>query len=505
MSKVPTEIDSITENMDGKGTEMIGYEEYLSKHSNVSKKRSEELRKGEYLLRKDGIALMPLNSVSWHEVVGVDPERLLCDCNVFHTRKACPHVAALLGKREDNGGKLPVTDARQYVKECLEELERTASKKPEYLRGYVETFTSKVGFLIVDLSWKDRQHLLLELARILNAPEWMKLFSDTSRQCFSELKWMSRAETGKLFDTLFEKRQEYKWSVIAMLLISMEGYLSKEKREILIREVAADEALTDKVMPMLSTFDYHYFSRERQVRFIRKADLSKIPGMYVSEVLHLMMEEPPLYADYLALVDRASLETGEVQPEDVKKLKEAGYGDRMQGAVDHLVYRINSMEDYNKVIACIPHETFLPAWKKRNETRRFRIFRSDDYQIIIDFLEDPEVNLDRYNVESLSPDVLDRIVEVRPENAKEICAATRKNYRASIKAGIPEKVRKNVMILAKGNDAIASKYVSDTDVFNRNGDDLVYLTAIGMHFKTLQKIAPELKKMEEPHAAGQNR
>ena len=194
-----------------------------------------------------------------------------------------------------------------------------------------------------------------------------------------------------------------------------------------------------------------------------------------------------------------------MQPEDVKKLKDAGYGDRMQGAVDHLVYRINSMEDYNKVIACIPHETFLPAWKKRNETRRFRIFRSDDYQIIVDFLEDPEVNLDRYNVESLSPDVLDRIVEVRPENAKEICAATRKNYRASIKAGIPEKVRKNVMILAKGNDAIASKYVSDTDVFNRNGDDLVYLTAIGMHFKTLQKIAPDLKKMEGPHAAGQNR
>ena len=108
-------------------------------------------------------------------------------------------------------------------------------------------------------------------------------------------------------------------------------------------------------------------------------------------------------------------------------------------------------------------------------------------------------------MESLSPDVLDRIVEARPEYAKEICAVTRKNYRASIKAGIPEKVRKNVMILAKGNDAIASKYVSDTDVFNRNGDDLVYLTAIGMHFKTLQKIAPELKKMEEPHAAGQNR
>ena len=108
------------------------------------------------------------------------------------------------------------------------------------------------------------------------------------------------------------------------------------------------------------------------------------------------------------------------------------------------------MEDYNKVIACIPHETFLPAWKKRNETRRFRIFRSDDYQIIIDFLEDPEVNLDRYNVESLSPDVLDRIVEARPEYAKEICAVTRKNYRASIKAGIPEKVRKNVLQVCFG-------------------------------------------------------
>ena len=482
---------------------MIGYEEYLSKHSNVSKKRAEELRKGEYLLRKDGIALMPLNSVSWHEVVGVDPERLLCDCNVFRTRKACPHVAAMLGKREDNGGKLPVTDARQYVKECLEELERTASKKPEYLRGYVEPFTSRVGFLIVDLSWKDRQHLLLELARILNAPEWMKLFSDTCRGCFSELRWASHEQTGKLFNTLFEKRQEYKWSVSAVL-INMESYFSKEKKEILIREVAADEAVTDQVMPMLSTYDYHYFSRERQVRFIRKVDLAEVPGNYVSEVLHLMMEEPPLYADYLALVDRASLETGEVQPEDVKKLKDAGYGDRMQGAVDHLVYRINSMEDYNKVIACIPHEMFLPAWKKRS-TSRHQWFRSGDYQIIIDFLEDPEVNLDRYNVESLSPDVLDRIVEARPEYAKEICAVTRKNYRASIKAGIPEKVRKNVMILAKGNDAIASKYVSDTDVFNRNGDDLVYLTAIGMHFKTLQKIAPELKKMEEPHAAGQNR
>ena len=256
---------------------MIGYEEYLSKHSNVSKKRAEELRKGEYLLRKDGIALMPQNSVSWSEVVGVDPERLLCDCNVFRTRKACPHVAAMLGKREDNGGKLPVTDARQYVKECLEELERTASKKPEYLRGYVEPFTSRVGFLIVDLSWKDRQHLLLELARILNAPEWMKLFSDTCRGCFSELRWASHEQTGKLFNTLFEKRQEYKWSVSAVL-INMESYLSKEKKEILIREVAADEAVTDQVMPMLSTYDYHYFSRERQVRFIRKVDLAEVPG-----------------------------------------------------------------------------------------------------------------------------------------------------------------------------------------------------------------------------------
>jgi len=61
MSKVQKGMDSVTENIDGKETEMIGYEEYLSKHSNVSKKRAEELRKGEYLLRKDGIALMPQN------------------------------------------------------------------------------------------------------------------------------------------------------------------------------------------------------------------------------------------------------------------------------------------------------------------------------------------------------------------------------------------------------------------------------------------------------------
>ena len=61
-----------------------------------------------------------------------------------------------------------------------------------------------------------------------------------------------------------------------------------------------------------------------------------------------------------------------------------------------------------------------------------------------------------------------------------------------------------LLLLARGEDAIAVKYVSEMDNSRKKGKDLVFIAAVGVKFNCLQKLAPELKRMEVSHAAGQD-
>ena len=86
---------------------MITFEEYLQKHPKVSRKRAESMLEYRCFFLEDyGInyALLPGEGYSG-DPLWVDVDNLVCDCNVFRTKKACPHVAAALGFIEKNGGR----------------------------------------------------------------------------------------------------------------------------------------------------------------------------------------------------------------------------------------------------------------------------------------------------------------------------------------------------------------------------------------------------------------
>ena len=64
-----------------------------------------------------------------------------------------------------------------------------------------------------------------------------------------------------------------------------------------------------------------------------------------------------------------------------------------------------------------------------------------------------------------------------------------------------KKALEAMMLLMRGDDAIAVKYASEWYVPKGYEDELAYLAAIGVHFDSVEKVVPTLKKLEVPNAA----
>ncbi|MBR2527969.1 MAG: hypothetical protein IKE58_05835 [Blautia sp.] len=107
-------------------------------------------------------------------------------------------------------------------------------------------------------------------------------------------------------------------------------------------------------------------------------------------------------------------------------------------------------------------------------------------------------------METLSCRILEVILSTHPEYRKEINNAARKIYRRATKDKIWSKAAEALILLARGDDSIAAKYAAEWETGKKSGEDLVYLAAVGTHFDCLQKVAPDLKKMEVTYAVGQN-
>ena len=490
---------------DKKGIEMIGYEAYMEKHPQVARKKADSLREAGGLFLKDGRVVLPRNS-NWEDTLVVDARKLDCGCSVYRTKKACPHVAAVIGMIEDNGGIIPVTDGKLHVQECLEQFTRPVRHLSDYQWMY-RSFIAQVCPFTENLSLEDKQQFILEVAHVLNDPQLMDIFYSICEKCFREFSWPLGQE--KIIVPLYKKRQEYRWAVVA-ILEKGHSIFTKEQEKTIVQEIAQDDALAVRFLPRLVSEYSSFFSREQLVAYLKSQKTEKLPSFILSDILHRMMEEPPLCEEYLGVIENVKNKNYlDLKYSDIKKLTKAGYGDRMNTIVELLVSQIRHFGDYNGVINCIPPGMFLPAWKKRisKKTSGKNCYWNhvlSEYEIVIDFRENPDADPDQYDLDTLGLDALEAILSAGSGRKKEVCNVLRKHYRAAIKGGNRAAARKALMILARGGDTITSKYVSDETTYERNGDDLVYLTAVGIHYDTLQKIAPELKRMENLHAAGQN-
>ena len=77
---------------------MIGYEEYLQKYPQVARRRADSMLSGSICyFFENNTAVMQENTTSDNYAV-VNIRSLTCTCNVFRNKKACPHVAAVLGR-----------------------------------------------------------------------------------------------------------------------------------------------------------------------------------------------------------------------------------------------------------------------------------------------------------------------------------------------------------------------------------------------------------------------
>ncbi|MBR2258093.1 MAG: hypothetical protein IJ899_12355, partial [Blautia sp.] len=484
--------------------QMIGYEDYLRKYPQVARSRAERmLSEGKCLFLKENghdLALLPRNSSS-DELIAVDLNRMTCECNVFHTKKACPHVAAALGFVEKNGGQVPYTDPVSHVYARLEWLKNI--RHDQYYHELSKLFLRDVAPFLKLLPKEEKKKYIFQLGCYFQDPQ-SNLDRDAFTTCYDYL-WEYNHGIAEL---LFQNRHDCFHAVVELMTKSYSCPFSEKEKQIILNEIASDDALAARYLPSLAGSYSSCFSRKQLLDYYRTVDENKIAPYQITELLkRLLNEEPPLYEEYLNMFDNypSIARYFDVGLFSVQKLVQAGYGNRLGKIADSIVSRMGGINDYFKVISLISHDQFLASWKKRkNDRNRYWTSNLAEWEIEVDFREDPEADPDDYELDELSCRILAVILETRPGYRKEINNAARKIYRRAVKERRQDEAMEALLLLARGEDAIAVKYVSEMDNSRKKGKDLVYIAAVGVKFNCLQKLAPELKRMEVSHAAGQD-
>ena len=485
---------------------MIGYEEYLKTHPAASRLRADRmLADGMAIFYKDhsyDYALLPGNS-SMDDLVEVDLQQLRCTCNVFRTKKACPHVAAALGMVEKNGGVAPYTDVVKLAYERLQYLK--GSKATDNSRFPVILFLRDVRPCLGLFPAKEKGKFFLELARYMEDPH-PQFTSNDFLNCYSDLTrgWDEKTEK-EIAKALYENRESCLRAISIMLERFYSNPFTDAQKKAIVTQIATDEKLAAQCMPSLAREYSSYFSREQLVAYYSTLDSQRVDPIFLKELLtRLVEEEPPRYETFLKIYNRQSKYIHfSVDNSLLGKLIKAGYRDKLGKLIEYQVSQMSRIEDYFDLIQYIPHEDFLPAWKKRQEERRRSRwgYASSDWEIEVSFREDPDVNLADYNLENLGCHLLEILLQAQPQSRESVNQAVRKIYRKAMKTNNRKKALEAMMLLMRGDDAIAVKYASEWYVPKGYEDELAYLAAIGVHFDSVEKVVPTLKKLEVPNAA----
>ncbi len=484
---------------------MIGYEDYLSAHPQVARSRAEKmLAQQECLfLKKRGynLALLPENGSS-SNLVSVYLDDLTCGCNVFRTKKACPHIAAALGFIEKNDGKIPYTDPVSHVYASLENLKSTTPGS-FFFHSASEHFRKVVLPYLDLLPDAEKQQVLLQLAYCLQMPE-SPLTESVFLDCYYELTKDGK-KSGHIAASLFQNRKSCYLAVAVLMSKAYSCPFTEKEKKMVLQEAASDDKLAAQLLPVLAYSYSSFFTREQFLSYFKKQDSKNLPGLIEEALLErLLKEDPPLFDEFFSIYNRSSYSRlFSMELDDVEKLIQAGYADRMTGIFKNLVLQIRNIDDYFQLIRIIPHEQFLSAWKEAKNENRYYYRVSSEVEAEIDFLEDPSPDPDDYYLEDFSCNVLEVIQRSRPEYRKSVNDAARKIYRKALKQGDHDMAKKALRLLVLGEDLIAVKYVSEWDSKNME-DTLVYIASVGIKFNCLQKLAPELTKLEVHHASRQD-
>ncbi|MBQ7645189.1 MAG: hypothetical protein IJS84_09215 [Spirochaetales bacterium] len=483
---------------------MRGYEEYMTKYPSVARRRAERfMADGSCLFLKEDsqdYALLPENGFM-DRLVYANLRAETCECNVYRTKHACPHIAAGLGIVEKNGGIVPYTDPVAHVHDCLTRLKGCPSGSIEFYKGL---FTRDISPFLRILPKEEKAKFALELGEYLeqkNSP----LSSSDFQEYFDDMGYRKDASRSLMLRELFNNRQKCMKAVVALLRSDYLGTFSESQKKVIVTEIAANNTLARKLLPELPSTYYPYFSREQLLYFFMH-NLKQIPPFQLENFMPcLLNEEPPLYEDYLKLYnsydDSQYLKVDLTVPE---RLQKAGYGDKLGKMVENIVNGMNGLADYSRIIKVFSHEQFLAAWKKREENKHHSwYYTTKDWEIAVSFLEDPEADPDDYYLDRLDCSVLQIIQKTRPAYVDEVNKAARKIYRAAAKANHRSLMLEALMVLVHGRDPIAIKYASSWDRSKGSKDELLYLIAVGMHFDCLDTVVPDIKELEAPHAAGQ--
>ena len=484
---------------------MMGYEEYLRKNPLVSRKRSALIIESWdcYFLKRgrDAVALIPRNSFD-DDFVTVYVNKKECTCNVFRSKKGCPHIAAALAKIEQNGGNIPYTDPVSHVHAVVESIRKRAGSSGESVRYYISKYIENLDPFLIGLSKKEKQTVLVELADLFE--DKAGVLSDSAfLHLYDEMMgWDDDgSENGKL---LFENREKYYRAIVCLLTKNYRCPFTDEQTEQVMKEIAADEALAQRCLPLVRREHYSYFSLQQLLKYYHSLkDKNEAWGLPQMLAKRLLEEEPPRYEEFLEIYNQFSehFSLVEVDLDTIGKMYQAGFRDQLQGVVRHAVSDIRSVEDYRRFIQVIPHEDFLPAWREERQ-KRGRYGRTlEEWEMEVSFREDPEETLSRYNLEFFSCEFWGRILSIRPEFREELNQMARKVYRKALKDDHREKMLSAIELLAKGEDKIAIKYASAWELDRKHPEEMVRLAAIGKRFDCVEKVLPGMKKLEVPHAA----
>ena len=484
---------------------MIGLEEYLQKNPGVSRIRAERLmRDGRCYFLREGhydYALLP-GSSSTDELVTVDLNRLVCECNVFRTKGACPHVAAALGLVEKNGGEIPYTDPVPHVFHCLEVLKKSGVS---WGRFAANQFLWDVKPFLEKMPRKEQTEFLLELARYLQQSD-AKLEARDFCDCYNAMT-AYRDGRSALVTSLYVNRKECMKAVISLLKGAWHCPFTDKQKQVIVKDIAADDKLAQKYLPDLAHQYADFFPRELLIDYYNQHQQEIGAQAVLSKLLKRMVEEdPPLYEEALVLCNSVA-DMDLVQPDKavLESLLQAGYGDRLGKLANYFVDRMRNLEDYWQIIRGIPREQFLDAWWNRQQKKNRGYYRDpEDWEIEVSFREDPDERPENYHLENLSCQLLGTIRRIRPEFMDETNQALRKIYRRAVKEKDRGKATEALIMLARGDDAIVVKYAANLDWVRDPLDEKVYAAVIGEYFDCMEKLFPDMKKLEVPHAAGQD-
>ena len=466
---------------------MISYEAYMKRNPQVSRNRVERLISDKtcYFLRSDrhDFALLPRNC-STDDLVAVDLNNAICECNVFRTKRACPHVAAALCLVEKSGGQIPYTDPVAHVFACLDRLKNT----PKSWGGFIENvFLRDTQPFLPLLPMEQKQKFLLEMALCLEE-KGTNLTPDAFFKSYLEMvNWNDR--TNPVAELVYKNKSDCIKAVAILLKDYYHCPFSAREKTTILKEISTNDTLSRKCLPFLAGTYASSFSRKQLLDYYGTLKPEKADFSFVRELLkRLVEEEPPLYDVFVNIYNSSPhVEYIELDSSVVNKLFQAGYGNKLQKLVDCLVSRIRGLNDYFNLI-----QTMRSQW----------YHDPSDWEIEIDFREDPNADPEKYDLEKLNCRTLEVIRSTRPEFQQEVNQAARKIYRKAMKERKQSQAMEALMILVRGNDSIAVKYAADLRGDKTQGEILVYLALIGTQFDCLPKLVPELKKLEAPHAAG---